>query len=505
MIFLEKEILKIRNKKGVIEKFRLNKSQKKIHYAYKKQKKTQGKSRLCIVKPRQIGGTSWSGRLQLSSGLSFPYFESYTIAHTLDSASKIFKNHMSLTFDLLPESFKNLYKIDRNSANELRFDQALINGRFQNWASSLRVGTSARSSTLSFLHVSELGKIAMSIDKYKEVVNGSFDAAESGDIIVESTGEGLNAFYDFVNLKLEDPMWEVIFPAWYEQEEYKLQIPESEKRDWQKEYGILANNYGLCHDPVSEYGLTIQQFYWYFLKAKEKGEEVKASYPFSLEEAFVSSNESFFNNSYVKEEIEKAKLKPYRRINEFYIWEEPKANCMYVVSVDCATGEGNDNTSINVFNANTLEQVAEATGKFDEPLTASLAIWAALKYNSALVGVEVNNMGRAVNRIVMDSYFRDKIYERETADNSTLNPRAKVKKAGWLTTEKTRPNLLVDFRAVFQESRELKINSVEALKEFLYFSNVNGKYKAQNGKKDDRTLSCMIAYQLIKYLYEKYG
>src|SRR3990172_3098364 len=65
--------------------------------------------------------------------------------------------------------------------------------------SMVYVGTSMRSATVQFLHVSEFGKISRRTpEKAKEIVSGSFNAVHPGQMIfVESTAEGrAGEFFD---------------------------------------------------------------------------------------------------------------------------------------------------------------------------------------------------------------------------------------------------------------------------------------------------------------------
>ena len=58
--------------------------------------------------------------------------------------------------------------------------------------SSIRVGTSLRSGTLQYLHISEYGKLcAQFADKAREVRTGALNTFQAGQVVfIESTAEG---------------------------------------------------------------------------------------------------------------------------------------------------------------------------------------------------------------------------------------------------------------------------------------------------------------------------
>lgn len=100
--------------------------------------------------------------------------------------------------------------------------------------SSLRVGTSMRSSTLQYLHISEFGKICAQFpDKAREIVTGSLNALSAGQFVfLESTAEGREGyFYEMVKEahKLKDsgkkltPLdFKLHFFPWWAEKVYRI-------------------------------------------------------------------------------------------------------------------------------------------------------------------------------------------------------------------------------------------------------------------------------------------
>lgn len=143
-----------------------------------------------ILKARQRGFSTAIQVLMLDTCLFTSNTNAAIIADTEPNATVIFRK-VKFAYDNLPSYVLASRKLARDSVSEL----ILSNN------SSLRVATSARSSTLQFLHVSEFGKICAHFpERAREIVTGSLPAAESGVTFIESTAEGREgAFYEMTN------------------------------------------------------------------------------------------------------------------------------------------------------------------------------------------------------------------------------------------------------------------------------------------------------------------
>jgi hypothetical protein len=247
--------------------------------------------------------------------------------------------------------------------------------------------------------------------------------------------------------------------------------------------------------------LSESQFYWYYNKAKQLKSEIKVQYPLSLEEAFVSSSECYFNND-ILEEFKK-QAKPINRIWEGYtIYTPPISGHKYVLACDCSTGESNDYSAIKIVDINTLEEVAKFKGKLKEAELAQMIAKGGALYNQAYIAIEINNIGRAVQEYVLNlGYDQEKIYKRWITD--TTNPRLpKIQKLGYETTGKTRPLMLSELRTLW-EGGELIINDLETYQEAKTFcNNGKGKYEAITGHNDDLIMCSAIIWQAIKWIHE---
>ena len=146
------------------------------------------------------------------------------IAQTFDDASNIFKDKLKFAFDCLHPGLRPYFKLQGDSAKELSFD----NG------SKIRVGTSLRSSTLQYLHISEFGKVcSKDPERALEIVTGSLQTVSAGkNIYIESTAEGKQGFFFDMTQKafdheksgkdFTDMDFKPFFFPWWKHPEYVL-------------------------------------------------------------------------------------------------------------------------------------------------------------------------------------------------------------------------------------------------------------------------------------------
>ena len=235
-----------------------------------------------ILKARQLGCTTLFCIYLLDQVLWNDNIQAGIIAHTLDDAQNIFVDKLKFAFDRLHPAIRPLFKITGDSAKELSFTHGSV----------IRVGTSLRSSTLQFLHISEFGKICAKYpEKAREVVTGALNTVHPGQfVVIESTAEGgEGAYYDmtqeaFKHKKSGRPFgvmdyYPFFFP-WWKHPEYSLDEQQEISPD-QESYFDKLEGIGIK--------LTQQQKWWYVRKYKTQQEDMLREFPSTPEEAFSSS------------------------------------------------------------------------------------------------------------------------------------------------------------------------------------------------------------------------
>ena len=233
-----------------------------------------------VLKARQLGITTFFSIYFLDKVLWGKNQQAGIIAHTADDASHIFRDKLKYAFDQLHPSLRALFKTVGDSAKELAFSHGSI----------IRVGTSLRSSTLQYLHISEFGKICSKYpEKAREIVTGSLNTVHSGQsVFIESTAEGKEGYFYDMCEKAKNKKdftaldFKFFFFPWWRHPEYtigvRVDIPSQ-----LEEYFAKLYNQGIR--------LTDPQKWWYTKKYEIQQEDMLREYPSYPDEAFQASQE----------------------------------------------------------------------------------------------------------------------------------------------------------------------------------------------------------------------
>lgn len=235
-----------------------------------------------ILKARQEGVTTLIQMFMLDRCLFNNDVKAGVIAHNREDAENFFKHKIKYAYDNLPEALKQEIPARTERAGELAF----ANG------SSIRVGTSMRSDTLQYLHISEFGKICAKYpDKAAEIISGSLNTVIPGQFIfIESTAEGAyGKFYDMAQIaekkflegiELTIMDYKFFFFGWFLADEYMLKthVPIPVPTELAVYFEELEEEHGIV--------LSREQKNWYIKKAEEQGEHMGKEYPSIPEDAF---------------------------------------------------------------------------------------------------------------------------------------------------------------------------------------------------------------------------
>jgi hypothetical protein len=266
----------ITDKSGQIVKFRPNAEQRtfleNLHY------------RNAILKARQLGFSTLIQLIFLDAAVFNSNIRAGVIADSLDNVTVIFRDKIKFAYDRLPEGIRAERYPLQDSTSEL-----LLSNN-----SSVRVGTSMRSGTLQYLHVSEFGKIcAKHPDKAREVITGAIPAvAPDGFLFVESTAEGREGpFYDMVERARKrigqhhSPLDEKFhFFPWWGRAEYETEPGAVLLSPKDRQYFVDIEQKTGCQ-------LNERKRAWYVATRQVLREDMKREYPSTADEAFESSNE----------------------------------------------------------------------------------------------------------------------------------------------------------------------------------------------------------------------
>ncbi len=514
--FFSEKLLKIVYD-GRIQNWKYNPPQEYVLKARRKQEAEGKPVRLVVIKSRREGVSTQIQGWLFHKVTTKPYRLGMVISHEQDSADEIAE--ISRRFwEFLPEG-----KRPSIPGAKLPHTKTLI---FDKLRSKLKIETAmdvnvGRSMAIDYIHASEvafwrdaetlmLGLLQCVNDKDKDTM-----------VVIESTANGIGGyFYDLVQKTLNgENDYELVFLPWFIDTRYVMDLPpDFQTTDEEEKIRVQYKWEG------KKVRLTDEQLYWrrHTLKNKCNGDEVKfkQEYPGSIDEAFIYSGRTRFNQELLTE-IQSDSRNPvfrgfihedtirdgweYRlednRSGYLTLFEKPVNQADYVLFADVSEGievkdRETDFSSIDVLRCDTLEQVAHWHGKIGPEFLDDEIIKLARYYNEAFVGIEKNNMGYGVVAAVKEKY--SKLYINTVHDK---NGKEITREFGWRTTSKTKP-LMINGLAEAINEKSIRINHPGTIEECRRFTvHPDGSLGAPLGQHDDRVISLAGCLQMQKFFY----
>lgn len=279
-------LYQIKNKQGQMVPYQFNWAQERLY---------SGMHYLNIIlKARQLGCTTFIDLLFLDTCLFNSNKNAGIIAHHKDDATKIFEEKILIPYQNLDAGLQSAIPSETESKHELKFANQ----------SYVRVGTSMRSATLQYLHISEYGiTCARFPEKAQEIRTGALNTLQAGQIgFIESTSKGRIGHFpelwdEAYNLhkslcKLTMLDWKIFFFPWFEEPEYQINPEGCVFGAREIEYfEDLANKHNIH--------LNDRQKAWYFKKWQGQGSSMRQEYPSTPEEAWTGGGQLLsWNNRY---------------------------------------------------------------------------------------------------------------------------------------------------------------------------------------------------------------
>lgn len=242
-----------------------------------------------IPKSRQHGITTFIAIFMLDACLFNSNVRAGIIAHKLVDAKKIFRDKIKYAYDNLPEDLKAARTLAKDDACELMFSNN----------SGIYVGTSMRSGTLQYLHISEYAWMCTHTpQKAAEIKAGAMETVhEDGMIFVESTFEGPNGDFPEMcemaeQIKLSGrelgPLdYRIHFFSWHEKES-NVTDPKY------VEISAKDDIYFDKLEKVFKREILPPQRAWYVAKKKTLKHLMFKEHPSTLEEASIASVEGAY-------------------------------------------------------------------------------------------------------------------------------------------------------------------------------------------------------------------
>jgi len=500
-------------------------------------KAAMGYIRIMLLKSRRFGGSTYiEGRYYWKSSLNFNR-NTFIVGHEEDSTSTLYAM-ATLMQEMNPVSPQTR----KSNAQELIFDTNDGKGlKSQYRLATARNIHAGKSQGIHYLHASEEAMWVKGGELLSGLLQCVPDPPSESEIYRESTAQGYgNSFQEDVFKSYSEGLYPyygengityawynpetdyvLVFIPWFVHERYMRKFAsEKEKQGFIERLNAKVFNKDKMVWEDSEakrlqekFNLSLEQLYWreWAIENKCRGslEIFHQEYPSTVEEAFLSKGTNVFPKDLcddlellckepigigdVVERMGKSKIKPNPH-GHFSLWEKPKEDETYFLTVDSAGGIKDvdkqdkvepDPSCIDVWKRGTGRQVAQWHGHIDYDLIADLVELIGNMFNRGKACVELLNHGYTVVADLQRKHYP--LYETRDGD------------PGWKTTKKTKPQM-VDGLYCMARDGDLQILSKQTISEMRTFVEEDGKFNAASGCHDERVDTAGMASQMMRLL-----
>lgn len=527
------QCLKIMPKAGGLVAFIFNAFQYMLHEALEARKRAVGYVRAVILKPRQLGCSTYiDGRnyhlITLASHQEFVRRGQQCLIMTHEDKST---THIFRILKTFHETCRREFRPDTKASNaiELIFDNKNGTGLKCEYLVQTANSKGGRSLTPRYLHLSEFAYYG---EGGMQAVSGAMagmpseaDSILGTEVIIESTAHGVGEpFHEMwvENRGLEKrgkrAEYMTFFFPWFHHPPYRAEVTPEERCDIEgglddDEQWLLRQS-NLDGSPVAYEQLAWRRMMIRTLKPPAhmtREDFFRQENPATPDEAFIYSGANVFPPQYVKAEEQECfapiEVGDFERstgrfivnhgAKSLRIWQRPRRGELYVIGADVAEGiTKGDYSCADVLHVPTGKQVAQWHGHVDPDIFGDILYYLGYYYGPArpaLLGVEANNHGHTViNRLIRKRY--PALYQRETVDGPQGR---KIKKYGFLSTGKSK-NRIIDQLGADLRDGESGIHCKETIDEIRQYSILpDGSYGAPPSGYDDRVMSRAIAGEML--------
>jgi hypothetical protein len=254
---------------------------------------------------------------------------------------------------------------------------------------------------------------------------------------------------------------------------------------------------------VGQNGFKAYRSYWHEQPGRDDkwAEEIKAQLGldrFNREIGceFIIADETLINPNTL---FELEGMEPIERMGQVRWYKNPEKGNIYVVALDPSLGTGSDPAAIQIYEANTTEQIGEwKHNKTDIPnqikLLAQINKFITSKTqepNNLYYSIENNSIGEAA-LVSLNEYGEANI------PGIFLSEPGKKRK-GFNTTHKVKLTACAKFKTLL-ESKKMKLHSRSLISELKTFVALGGSYEAKIGETDDLVMASLLAVRIIQQL-----
>ena len=510
----------IKDKRGRTIRPEPNILQKRMFAHYRKCQMEGEACKMVILKPRQKGASTCAQALTYHHMRKYPDLAGSLMGDISGTSDKVFEIYRRYAEnDQFPwdEEGVNLEN-GGNLVDLIKLKSGSVYGK--ETAGSKNAG---RSGTVQVGNMTEVAfwPMAGAKDPALGYLQSLYDGDSVSLCVADSTPNGPAGW--FYRTWVQDNDWAKIFAAWFEFDDSR--IPFRTEDDLKEFEDTLTDDE---KSEIERFDVDMEQLHWRrrVLQDKCNGDisKFRQEYPSDPEECFLMSSRPRFHPEFLAEMTEAAKKVTFDvgtlsvqddgRVGAFRpdraglwkVYEEPRHDSKYLVSVDTCTGEDQqmqglaadpDFHSVQVWKApyedwhgdwHVPRLVAVHHSRIDIGVLAEEVEAAAKWYGGAFVVPEVNNSGLALVKYLLDRGIN--VYRRR----KVLDTMGMVEKSyGWSTDKITRKTV-IDHMAAELMDRNFDIPDVGVLKELKVFVvNEKGKPEAAPGHHDDHVLAAAIA------------
>jgi len=220
--------------------------------------------------------------------------------------------------------------------------------------------------------------------------------------------------------------------------------------------------------------------------------------------SFLSSGNSVVDPQILQWYKENQVKDPVERLgidNNLWVWEQPDYSKEYIVVADVARGDGTDYSAAQIFEVESIKQVAEYKGQLSTTDYGNFLIEISTKYNDALLIIENNNVGWATIQTVIDRNYKNLFYQSKDLQYVDTEHQMQTNRyrtqdrnmlPGFTTSAKSRP-LIVAKMEEYTREKLVELRSARLVEELFVFIYQNSRAEAMRGYNDDLVLSFAIA------------
>jgi hypothetical protein len=269
-------------------------------------------------------------------------------------------------------------------------------------------------------------------------------------------------------------------------EEYKLDeviIDYSHVDPYQRDFDELKKKFQEGYTPSSS---------WFEAMVKKLKYD-KRKIAQELECNFLGSGDNVFESSLIQNITDNMVKDPTGKMvnGSFWIWKEPEIGHKYIMGVDVSRGDSEDFSTIQIYDFDDREQVAEYLGKVPPDVLAEIAFKWGTMYSAFIVIDITGGMGVATSRKLQELGYRDLYVEGVEYGNKWKYDPKLLDKIPGLNFSQKRVQIIASFEEALRHG--MKIRSMRLLSEMNTFVYINGRPDHMKGQHDDLIMAMAMA------------